>query len=153
MKVILRSDVPSLGKTGESHEVSPGYFRNFLQPRGLAVEATSGRMKTQQVRVSHVFSKEAREVEGVQRLAAELGRLTLKFPVKVGDQGRMYGSVTAKEVAEGLEREGGVAIDRHKIVLSEALRSVGEHSVTVKLDHSVEAQVKVELVPESEEAG
>jgi len=153
MKIILRQDVSNLGKAGEAHEVTPGYFRNFLQPRGLATEATSGRVKTQQVRVSHVSSKEARQVEKTQQMAADLGQIVLTFPVKVGDQGRMYGSITAKDVAEELQRAKDITVDRHKIVLTEALRSTGEHTVKLKLDHGVEADVKVELVPESEQAG
>jgi large subunit ribosomal protein L9 len=153
MKIILRQDVANLGRVGEAHEVSPGYFRNFLQPRGLAVEATTGRIKTQQGRVSHASTKEAREVEQTRQLAGDLSQVTLTFPVKVGDQGRMYGSITAKDVADELKRAKDVAVDRHKIVLTEPLRSAGEHTVKIKLDHGVEAEVKVELVPESAEAG
>lgn len=153
MKVILHQDVANLGKLGEAHEVTPGYFRNFLQPRGLAVEATSGRMKTQQVRVSHVSSKETRVLDQTRKLADDLGDLTLTFHVKVGDQGRMYGSVTAKDVADELKRIKDITVDRHKIVISEALRSTGEHTVTLKLSQGVEAQVKVNLVPEAEQAG
>jgi large subunit ribosomal protein L9 len=153
MKVILRQDVSNLGKAGESHEVTPGYFRNFLQPRGFAIEATSGRLRTQQVRVSHASTKESREVEQARKVAEDLGDLTLTFPVKVGDQGRMYGSVTAKDVADELKRAKDITVDRHKIVISEALRSTGEHTVVVKLEHGVDAKVKVNLVLESEQAG
>lgn len=151
MKVILRSDVPNLGAAGEPHDVSAGYFRNFLQPRGLAVEATSGLMKTQQVKVSHASVKESREVEQTRHLAGELGEVTLSFPVKIGDQGRMYGSITTKDIADELKNVKNVDIDRHKIVLNESLRSAGEHSVTVKLDHGVEATLKLNLVPETSE--
>jgi large subunit ribosomal protein L9 len=153
MKVILHQDVPNLGKSGDAHEVSPGYFRNFLEPRGLAVEATSGRMRTQQARVTRASTKAAGEVEKIRVLAGDLAQVRLTFPVKVGDQGRMYGSVTAKEVADELKRVKGINVDRHKIVIAEALRSTGEHSVKVKLHHGVEATVTVNLVPESEQAG
>lgn len=153
MKVILRQDVPNLGRSGEAHDVSAGYFRNYLQPRGLATEATSGRMRTQQVRVSHASTKEAREMEQTKQMAADLSELKLTFPVKVGSQGRMYGSITTKDVADELQRVKDVEIDRHKIVLGDSLRSLGEHTVTIRLDHGVDAEVKVELVPESTEAG
>jgi|SRR5579872_2109738 len=153
MKVILRQDVPNLGKAGEAHEVTPGYFRNFLQPRGLAAEATAGRMKVQQTRVAHASTKESRAEDQARSLAEDLGKVTLTFPVKVGDQGRMYGSVTAKDVADALKKAQGIEVDRHKIVIEEALRSAGEHTVTVKLDHGVEASLKLDLVPESAETG
>jgi len=153
MKVILRQDVPNLGKVGETHEVPPGYFRNYLQPRGLAGEATAGQMKVQQARVAQISTKESREADQTRKLADELAQITLTFTVKVGDQGRMYGSVTAKDVADELKKAQGLDIDRHKIVIGEALRSAGEHTVTVKLDHGVEASVKLDLVPETSEAG
>jgi len=153
MKVILRQDVPNLGKSGDAREVSPGYFRNYLQPRGLASEATAGRMKAQQSIVAIASTKESREEAQARSLAEDLGAVTLTFQVKVGDQGRMYGSVTAKDVADELKRAKGIDVDRHKIVIDEALRSPGEHSAVVKLDHGVEATLKLDLVPESAEAG
>ncbi len=153
MKVILQQDVPNVGKRGAAHEVSAGYFRNFLQPRGLAVEATSGRVVSQNLRATQMSSKEAKAVDQTKRLAEQIGTVRLTFPVKVGDQGRMYGSVTARDVAESLEQSAQVSVDRHKIVLSEPLRSAGEHTVTIKLDHGVEANLTVDLVPESGEAG
>lgn len=153
MKIILRQDVPNIGRAGDSHDVSPGYFRNYLQPRGLAVEATSGRVKVQQVRVSTVSTKESRELGQTRQFAQDLTEVTLTFPVKVGEQGRMFGSITANDIADELQKTKQVDIDRHKIILSKPLRSPGEHMVTVKLDHGVDAALKVELVPASEEAG
>jgi large subunit ribosomal protein L9 len=153
MKVILRQNVPNLGSAGDAKEVSPGYFRNFLQPRGLATEATSGRMKVQQAEIVRVSKLASREELQARALADDLAKITLTFPVKVGDTGRMYGSVTAKDVADELKKSQGIDFDRHKIVIEEALRSAGEHTVTLKLDHGIEVQVKVDLVPESGEAG
>lgn len=153
MKVILRTDVPKLGKSGETHEVSPGYFRNFLQPRALAIEATAGRMRSQGLRAANVSTKESREADQARSLAESLSKVTLTFPVKVGDHGRMYGSITAKDVAEELSKSQGISVDRHKIVIEDALRSAGEHTITVKLDHGVEAAVKLDLVPEPAQAG
>jgi large subunit ribosomal protein L9 len=148
MKVILRQDVDSLGKQGEAHEVSPGYFRNFLEPKGLAVGATQGRLRSQSLRVSALSTKESREIDKTKDIAGRLEDLTLTFPVKVGDQGRMYGSITAKDIAEELAKQRDMKVDRHKIVLDEALRSTGEHTVTLKLSHGIDARIKVELVPE-----
>jgi large subunit ribosomal protein L9 len=151
MKVILNEDVTNVGKQGETYEVSPGYFRNFLQPRGLAHEATSGRVAHQKVRISHQSSKEAREIEQTKQLAERIGEIKLTFPVKVGDQGRMYGSVTARDVADELKEKSEVTVDRHKIVLGEPLRSVGEHTVHIKLDHGVDAELTVDLVAQAAE--
>jgi large subunit ribosomal protein L9 len=151
MKVILNQDVTNVGKQGETYEVAAGYFRNYLQPRGLAYEATSGRVAHQRVRVSHQSIKEAREVEQTRQLAERIGGIKLTFPVKVGDQGRMYGSVTARDVAEELQKESDVTVDRHKIVLTEPLRAVGEHTVHVKLDHGVDAELTVDLVAQTAE--
>ena len=153
MKVILRQDVPNLGQAGDSKEVASGYFRNFLQPRGLATEATAGRMKLQQARIVQASTRESKALEQSQKLAEDLAKVTLTFQVKVGDQGRMYGSVTAKDVADELKKTQGIEVDRHKVIIDEALRSAGEHTVTVKLDHGVEASLKLELVPESSDAG
>jgi large subunit ribosomal protein L9 len=152
MKVILNQDVANVGKQGETYEVSPGYFRNFLQPRGLAHEATSGRVAHQKVRISHKSSKEAREIEQTKQLAERIGGIKLTFPVKVGDQGRMYGSVTARDVADELKQKSEVTVDRHKIVLGEPLRSVGEHTVHIKLDHGVDAELTVDLVAQAAES-
>lgn len=148
MKIILKQDVANIGKEGGLYEVSPGYFRNFLQPRGLAVGATTGGVSAQKVRVARASTKEAREQEEARKLAGSLGEMSLTFPVKVGEQGRMHGSITAREVAEALHEAHGLEIDRHKIDLGEGLRSPGEHTATIKLDHGVEAELKIELVPE-----
>src|SRR5579884_2424552 len=136
MKVILQQDVQSIGRRGEAHEVAPGYFRNYLQPRGLAVEATSGRVRAQHSHASRTSTREAREVEQTRELAERLSALKLTFNVK--------------DVADEIKRSADVEVDRHKVVLTEALRSAGEHTVTVKLDHGIDADLKVDLVPEEE---
>lgn len=152
VKVILRQDVPNLGNIGEVKQVTPGYFRNFLLPRGLAVEATAGNMKSLQSNSKVKDSQVARQRERIEGVAGTLAGLTLRFPVKVGEQGRLYGSITSKDIAEAIHGQAGVEVDRHKIDLSEPLRSVGNFSVPIKLDHGVNTSVQVELVPESETA-
>jgi large subunit ribosomal protein L9 len=153
MKVILRQDVPNLGQSGETHDVAPGYFRNYLQPRGLAVAATRAQLHALEVQHRQKKNKAARERERIEKLAHQLGAVRLQFPVKVGEQGRLYGSITARDIANELQRTANISIDRHKIALKEPLRSLGEHTVTVKLEHGAEASVTVELVPEGQEAG
>lgn len=153
VKVILRQDVPNLGTAGEVKQVAPGYFRNFLFPRGLAVEASKGQLRALEANSSARTKQTAREHEQTHALAQRLADATIRIPVRLGEQGRIYGSVTNKDLAEALEQQVQLTIDRHKIDLPEPLKSVGVHSVPVKLEHGVDARVNVELVPEEEAAG
>ena len=150
LKVILRENVPNLGQAGEVKQVAPGYFRNFLLPRGLAVEASKGQMRALKTSASTRTTKQARAKDQVQAQAQQLQELRITIPVRLGEQGRLYGSVTNKDIAEGLAQQANLQIDRHKIELREPLKAIGAHSVPVKLDHGVEAHVTVELVPESD---
>lgn len=152
VKVILQQDVPNLGKAGEVKQVAPGFFRNFLQPRGMAVEATKGQINALQQQQHVSASKTAKAVERSDATARRLADTTLLIPVRLGEQGRMYGSVTNKDIAEQLQAQAGIQIDRHKVELREPLKSLGVHSVPIKLEHGIEAHVNVELVPESEPA-
>ncbi|MBV9281956.1 MAG: 50S ribosomal protein L9 [Chloroflexi bacterium] len=147
MQVILQRDVPDLGQAGEVKNVAPGYFRNFLMPRGLAIEASKGQMRALKVRSSSRTAQEDRARDHTSALARQLEELTLTIPVRLGEQGRLYGSVTNKDIAEALEAQGRHTIDRHKIELREPLKSLGVHTVPLKLEHGVEASLRVELVP------
>lgn len=148
VKVILRQDVPNLGQAGDVKQVAPGYFRNFLLPRGLAVEASKGELRALEAAGSVRAGQSAKSTERANALANQLGAINLRIPVRVGEQGRLYGSVTNKDIADALAEQAGMTIDRHKIELPEPLRSIGNHSVPVKLDRSVDATLNVELVPE-----
>lgn len=152
VKVILQQDVASLGKAGDVKQVTPGYFRNFLQPRGLAVEASKGELATLQVSAKVKNARQAKALTQADALARRLQDTTINIPVKLGAQGRMYGSVTNKDIAQQLASQANIEIDRHKIELREPLKSLGIHSVPIKLEHGVEAHVNVELVPEAEPA-
>lgn len=150
IKVILRQDVPNLGQNGEVKQVSPGYFRNFLQPRGLAIEATRGQLRALEADSSMRAGQVAKSHTRSNALADQLEATTLRIPVRLGEQGRIYGSVTNKTIAEALSEQAGVTLDRHKIELREPLKSIGAHSVPIKLAKGVDAHVTVELVPEAE---
>ena len=152
VKVILQQDIPNLGSAGEVKQVAPGYFRNYLMPRGLAVEATKGQMRALEANASARSKQVSRAREHTGALAERLASTTITIPVRLGEQGRIYGSVTNKDLAEALAQQADLTIDRHKIDLPEPLKSVGTHSVPVKLEHGVDAQVRVELVPEEEAA-
>lgn len=149
IKVILKQDVASLGSSGDVKQVAPGYFRNFLQPRGLAVEATKGQIRALEASSTTRVAQSARVKEHANGLARQLEATTLQIPVRMGEQGRIHGSVTSKDIADQLSERSGVTIDRHKIDLPEPLKSIGVHTVPVKVEQGVEAKVQVELVPET----
>lgn len=152
VKVILRQDVPNLGNAGDIKQVAPGYFRNFLLPRGMAVEATKGQVNALQSDKAVREAQSSRGREKSSALADQLGAVTLRIPVRLGEQGRIFGSVTNKDIADALSQQAHVTVDRHDINLGEPLKSIGVHSVPVKLEHSVTANVPVELVPEGDSA-
>ena len=150
MKVILKQDVPGLGTAGEIKEVALGYARNYLIPKGLAEAATPGVVKMVQEQLKARAEREARLAERAAELAEKMSALTLTFQAKAGPTGRLYGSVTTADIAEALGKELGVPVDRRKI-LSDSLREVGEHTVSVRLSRDVEAQVRVVVQAEGAE--
>jgi large subunit ribosomal protein L9 len=152
VKVILRQDVPNLGHAGEIKQVAPGYFRNFLLPRGMAIEATQAQINALQSDKAVRESQKGREQARAGALAQQLGGVTLQIPVRLGEQGRIYGSVTSKDIADALAEQAQVTVDRHDITLGEPLKTIGVHAVPVKLAQGVTSDVQVELVPEGEAA-
>lgn len=145
MQVILREDMDNLGKSGEIVSVKPGYARNYLIPRGFAVHATAGDV----ARVEHekrIIS--ARNAKLAKELGAEADRLsqaTVSIAVAVGEEDRLYGSVTSRDIAEAL-REKGITVDAKKIALEEPIKALGLAEVPVKLGRGVTATVKVWVV-------
>ena len=147
MRVILKAEVRGLGRTGEIKDVADGYARNFLLPKGLAIEATGGELKHLAQERQAYKTKKDRAHEDAEELAKRLGEVTLVFRLKAGEQGKTFGSVTAKEVAEALRKETKAEIDKTKIVLHEPLRSLGIHKVEVRLLPDVRADVTVAIEP------
>jgi large subunit ribosomal protein L9 len=152
VKVILRQDVPNLGHAGEIKQVAPGYYRNYLLPRGMAVEASKGQVNALKNDKAVREAQLKRGVEKAGTLAGELSQVVLRIPVKLGEQGRIYGSVTNADIADALKSQANVTVDRRDINLGEPLKTIGAHSIPVKLEHGVNATVQVELVPETETA-
>jgi large subunit ribosomal protein L9 len=152
VKVILQQDVPNLGQAGDIKQVTPGYFRNFLLPRGLAVEASAGNVRALQSNSTVRARQASRAKDQTNSLAQRIQDLTITIPVKLGEQGRIYGSVTNKDIAEALSEQAAVTVDRHKIELDEPLKSIGTHAISVKLEHGVDASLRVDVVPETETA-
>jgi large subunit ribosomal protein L9 len=147
VRVILKAEVRGLGRTGEIKDVADGYARNYLLPKGLAIEATGGELKhLAQARQSEKTKKD-RAHEDAEELANRLTEVTLVFKLKAGEQGKTFGSVTAKEVADALKKEAKADIDKTQIVLHEPLRSLGIHKVEVRLLSDVRANVTVAIEP------
>jgi large subunit ribosomal protein L9 len=146
MKVILRRDVKGLGHEGDLKEVRDGYARNFLLPSGAATLADTGALKNWE---RHRGEREDRAQQirsEAQKIANRLIETKLEVAVKAGEKNRLFGSVTNREIAELLAKQG-IEIDRHQIAVREPIKTVGEHRVTVNLHHGIEAQVVVTVVP------
>ena len=147
IELILREDVQALGKAGELVRVKPGYARNFLLPRGLAYEATEGNKKRIAGETRARAARQATEKADAEGLAAKLGALTLTLSGKAGDEGKLFGSITAQDVAGALARAGHT-VDRRRIELEHPIRTLGSHTVAVRLHPEVHAEVRVSVVAE-----
>jgi large subunit ribosomal protein L9 len=133
MKIILTEDVPKLGSAGTVQDVAPGYARNYLIPRGMATIATKGSIKQVEERQAAEARRIAKQEQELQGLADRIQGLRVQIEARVGEQGRLFGSVTAADVAEKLGEQLGEEIDRRKVDLDEPIRTVGEHPVTIRL--------------------
>jgi len=149
MKVILREDVENLGKGGQVVEVKPGYGRNYLIPRGLAAIATNKNVKELEHTKRIIGDVQKKKRSTAEQLAEKLGTLSLTIFCQVGEQDKLFGSVTSRDIADQLRREGH-DIDRRHIVLDEPLKQLGVFTVPVKLGEGVEANLKVWLVRKEE---
>lgn len=147
MDVILREDVKSLGKAGQLVRVKPGYARNYLLPRGLAYEATEGNKKRIAAESRARETRASQDRTTAQALAAELGAVRVTIKAKAGEGDRLFGSVTAADVAEALAAAGH-EIDRRKLELEHPIKQLGEHEVPIRLSADVHAVVRVTIVPE-----
>jgi large subunit ribosomal protein L9 len=151
MKIVLRQDVPKVGEAGSVQTVSNGYARNYLIPQGLAVVATDGELKVAAHNLAVKERKVARQEELLRSLSDKIHGQRLTFTARAGDQGRLYGSITASDVATALAAQISEEIDRRRVVLDEPLRSVGEHTVTVHLVGRLRPQVTVVIEAEATE--
>jgi large subunit ribosomal protein L9 len=147
MEVILREDVKSLGKAGELVKVKPGYARNYLLPKGLAYEATEGNRKRIESEGKARTARATEERSAAETFAAALAGVKLTLARKVGEGDRLFGSITAQDLADALAAQGQI-LDKRKIELEHPIKTLGFHSVPVRLHHEVQAELRVNVVAE-----
>jgi len=145
MKVILQKDVKALGKKGELVEVSEGYAKNYLLKNKLAVIANNENVNIMTGQKKSAEYKKEQEIEHAKKLAKELESLKVVFQAKTGENGKLFGSITAKDIAEKLEKDHKIKLDKKKIVLDDAIKTLGMVNVEVRLYEGIHTKLKVEV--------
>lgn len=146
MRIVLRSDVANLGHKGDLVEVADGYARNYLVPRGLAMQATRGIARQADAMRRSRTVRDTKEREGAEALARQLAAKRIEIRARAGEGGRLFGSVTTTDLAEALHAQAGVDLDRRKMHLDEPIKTLGVHEVPVRLHADVTVVVTVEVV-------
>ena len=147
MKVILRQNYETLGQIGEVIEVKNGYARNFLIPRKIAYAALKGNVQALEEEKKNLDKRRQQEIEAAEKLASELEKVSVTIPVQVGEEDKIFGSVTNQMIADAL-KEKGYEIDRRKIEIEEPIKSLGIYGISIRLHASVNANIKVWVVRE-----
>lgn len=148
MKVILLDNIKGVGKKDEIINASDGYARNFLFPKKLAVEANNENLSKLKAKQQSVQYKKDVDKENAQKLAVQLDGITLTIKVKAGENGKIFGGVTSKEISEELKKQNQLDIDKKKIVLSENIKNIGSFDINIKLYEGVTGKLKVKVVSE-----
>ena len=146
MDIILLQDVKALGKKGEVVKVNDGYARNMLLPKGLAKEATDGNVRNLEKQKAIAAEKKEAQKEAAKKQAEEMSKITVIVKTKGGENGKLFGSITSKDIAEALEKQEKIKIDKKKIDLASPIKQTGDFEVTVKLFPEVSAVLKVSVV-------
>jgi large subunit ribosomal protein L9 len=142
MKIILMQDIENLGYEGDTADVARGYARNHLIPKGLAMEASEANLKALEMRKKKILARRAKDKEEAEQVMGRLSGITVKVSAKAGEDGKLYGSITSRDIAQQLDSQG-VVVDRRKIIINEAIRSLGEFHVSIKLHPEVLATITV----------
>ena len=149
MKIILKRSIEKIGQVGDVVEVSDGFARNFLIPQGKAISFTVGNFK----QIEYLKKQETEQREGelkeVKEFAEKINNISLEIKVKAGEEGKLFGSVTSKDIVETLLKEHGIELDKRKINLKESLKKLGVHTVPVNLYKDITPQIKVNLISDS----
>ena len=151
MKIILLQNFESLGFEGDIVEVAKGYARNYLIPKGWAIEANNANLKALEMRKDKITAQRVKDKEEAERAAEKISQTTVTMLRKAGEEGKLYGSVTSRDITQKLESEG-ISVERKKSVMDEAIRTLGEFEVTIKIHPEVVAKIKVVVDKEVEEA-
>lgn len=146
MKVLLRSDIAGVGRRGDIITVSGGHARNYLLPKGLAIEATQGAVSQAEVMRRSRDQREAAERTDAQTISTTLSQHSFVISAKVGKEGRLFGSVSPSDIVDAILQQAGITIDRKKISIASPIRTVGEHTVSVDLMADIEAVIKLSVV-------
>ena len=146
VKLILREDVPNLGDAGEVVSVKPGFARNFLIPQGKAIAATAANVRELDHQKRVIAERVARELKVLEGERAKIEGAAIEITAQAGEEGRLFGSVTAAQIAEQLLAERGLEVDRRRIALAEPIKQLGDHDVTVRLHRQLSATIKVKVV-------
>ncbi len=149
MKVILLQDVKSLGKKGQIVDVNDGYARNYVLPKKLGLEANGKNLNDLKLQKAHEDKLAAEKLADARALAEKLEAVSVKLSIKIGSNGKPFGAIASKELAEAVKAQTGIEVDKKKINLKESIKELGTHEVTVKLHPQVTAKLKVEVASES----
>ena len=145
MKVVLLQDVKALGKKDDIVTVNDGYARNFLLPRKLGVEATAANLNNLKQQQANAAFQAAEQLKAAQELASKIGSVKLEMPVKVGGNGKLFGALSSKEIADDMKQQFGIELDKKKIILDEPIKEVGERIIEVKLHKDVLAKLALNV--------
>lgn len=146
MKVILKQDVHNLGKKNDMVNVNDGYAINFLIPKGMAMEASATAVNEMKMRQNAEKSKKENELANAKKIQGKINDISLTFVSKAGENGKLFGSITSKDISEKLEKEHKISIDKRKINLPEAIKALGTHEIEIKLHQGVSSTLKVIVV-------
>jgi large subunit ribosomal protein L9 len=146
MKVILLQDVKGTGKKGDMANVAEGYARNFLIPKKLVVEASEGNVKELQRQKNVDADKKAQSLEHAKDLEQRLKGLTVALPAKAGEAGRLFGALTNKDIGDVLEKDHGIVVDRRKIEIKNAIKTLGEHEALIKLHPDISVSIQIQVI-------
>ena len=146
IRVVLRSDVPTLGKKGDIREVADGYARNFLLPKGHAIRANAGAAQQAASMRRAREVKDAHDRQAAETVARALVPLVIRVSARSGPEGRLFGSVTTANIADAIADQAGLQIDRHRLHLDEPIKTIGTHQIPVRLHPDVEFQLTLEVV-------
>lgn len=148
MQVILLQDIKNVGKKDQILNANDGYARNFLFPKKLAVEATKDNLLKLQAKKDSKAHQKNLEIEANKEIAKKIEKITLELKVKAGANGKTFGGITSKEIAEGLKKQTGIDIDKKKIILKENIKTLGNYLVDVKLGDGINAKLPIKILAE-----